>query len=154
MKALTVQQPWAWAILHGGKLVENRTWATKHRGELAVHAGARLSERGCQLLPDYLDRANPDALAAYTDPSLELAYGAVLGTVDLIGCHVAGEGCCDSLWGEHAYDEHRGRTRRDLFHWELDNVRPLAEPVPCRGALQLWTVPPDVQARVELGVPA
>ena len=25
MKALTVQQPWAWAIVHGGKDVENRT---------------------------------------------------------------------------------------------------------------------------------
>lgn len=25
MKALTVQQPWAWAIIHGGKTVENRT---------------------------------------------------------------------------------------------------------------------------------
>jgi hypothetical protein len=25
MRALTVRQPWAWAIVHGGKDIENRT---------------------------------------------------------------------------------------------------------------------------------
>ncbi|MBB3041198.1 hypothetical protein [Nocardioides soli] len=46
MKALTVQQPWAWAIVHGGKDVENRTQAWSYRGLLAIHAGARWSDRG------------------------------------------------------------------------------------------------------------
>lgn len=27
---LTIRQPWAWAIVSGGKDVENRTWATAH----------------------------------------------------------------------------------------------------------------------------
>lgn len=36
---LSVRQPWAWLICAGFKDVENRTWATKHRGELFVHAG-------------------------------------------------------------------------------------------------------------------
>lgn len=40
MKALTVQQPWAWAIVHGGKDIENRTQAWSYRGPLAIHAGA------------------------------------------------------------------------------------------------------------------
>jgi hypothetical protein len=35
--------------------------------------------------------------------------------------------------------------------WVLDDVRGLTEPVPCRGALGLWTVPEDVAARVRLG---
>lgn len=37
MRALTVQQPWAWAIVHGGKDVENRTQAWSYRGPLAIH---------------------------------------------------------------------------------------------------------------------
>jgi hypothetical protein len=37
---LTVRQPWEWAIEHG-KPVENRSWTTKHRGALWLHAGAR-----------------------------------------------------------------------------------------------------------------
>ena len=28
MKALTIKQPWAWAIIHAGKDIENRDWVT------------------------------------------------------------------------------------------------------------------------------
>ncbi|MHC4404130.1 MAG: ASCH domain-containing protein [Planctomycetota bacterium] len=48
MKALTICQPWAWAIIHGPKPVENRGWATKYRGPLAIHAG---QSRGRPLRP-------------------------------------------------------------------------------------------------------
>ncbi|SLH41428.1 Uncharacterised protein [Mycobacteroides abscessus subsp. massiliense] len=44
MKALTIQQPWAWAIFNG-KNIENRAQLWGYRGKIAVHAGARLSER-------------------------------------------------------------------------------------------------------------
>ena len=39
MKALSIRQPWAWLIVHGYKDVENRTWSTKFRGRVQVHAG-------------------------------------------------------------------------------------------------------------------
>jgi hypothetical protein len=39
MKALSIQQPWAWAIIHAGKRVENRTWSTRFRGPFFIHAG-------------------------------------------------------------------------------------------------------------------
>ena len=38
MKALTLTQPWAWLVVHGGKDIENRTWNTKHRGAFLIHA--------------------------------------------------------------------------------------------------------------------
>ncbi len=41
MKALSVRQPFAWAIVHGGKDVENRSWATSYRGPVLIHAGMR-----------------------------------------------------------------------------------------------------------------
>lgn len=41
MKCISVQQPWAHAIVHGPKRIENRTWSTHHRGELAIHASAK-----------------------------------------------------------------------------------------------------------------
>lgn len=37
--ALSIRQPWAWLIIHGGKDIENRTWPTRFRGRVAVHAG-------------------------------------------------------------------------------------------------------------------
>lgn len=39
VRGLTVHRPWAWAIIFGGKDVENRGRATRWRGTLAVHAG-------------------------------------------------------------------------------------------------------------------
>lgn len=38
MKALSVCQPWAHAILALGKNVENRSWPTSYRGPLLIHA--------------------------------------------------------------------------------------------------------------------
>lgn len=42
MKAITIRQPWAWAICEAGKRIENRTWGTRYRGPLLIHAG-----KGC-----------------------------------------------------------------------------------------------------------
>jgi len=42
MKALSLRQPWAWAILHAGKRVENRTWKCGFRGPFLIHAA-----KGC-----------------------------------------------------------------------------------------------------------
>jgi hypothetical protein len=44
MKALSVRQPWCWAIVHAGKRVENRDWlnAPTYRGPILIHAA-----KGC-----------------------------------------------------------------------------------------------------------
>ena len=55
MYALTIHQPWAWAIMAGIKRVENRTWRTSHRGPLVIHAGKhrpRPRKRDWDRLPD------------------------------------------------------------------------------------------------------
>jgi hypothetical protein len=38
MKILSVRQPWASLIVNGFKDVENRTWPTRYRGRILVHA--------------------------------------------------------------------------------------------------------------------
>lgn len=40
-KALTLHQPWASLIALGVKTIETRSWSTKYRGPLAIHAGKR-----------------------------------------------------------------------------------------------------------------
>src|SRR5687768_17402022 len=75
MLCLSVQQPWAWAIVTGIKRVENRVWPTAYRGPLLIHAGkskSRLGDEGDSLpgLPPYD----------------ELPYGAVVGVVELVDC--------------------------------------------------------------------
>ena len=54
MKALSIKQPWAWAIIHAGKNVENRTWATSYRGPLLIHAGKTFDHEGYQWIMDHI----------------------------------------------------------------------------------------------------
>jgi len=46
MRAISVRQPWAWLIVQGYKDVENRTWATRYRGPIFIHAGKQLDWEG------------------------------------------------------------------------------------------------------------
>lgn len=152
MKALTVQQPWAWAIIHGGKNVENRTQLWKYRGPLAIHAGARWSSRGGE------SKLVRDAIAPYltfgqfqrpVDPAEHkgrIAFRAIIGLVDLVDTHVADPGCCDSPWAEHEYTEYRPPIqRRDIVHLILENPRAV-DPIDCPGRLGLWNLPADIEA--------
>ncbi|RNL66261.1 hypothetical protein EFK50_01140 [Nocardioides marmoriginsengisoli] len=169
MKALTVQQPWAWAIIHGGKDVENRTQAWTYRGLLAIHAGARVSERGLesQLVLDSAMKVDSESPAVYSyagrpwrhEPTVPL--GGIIGVVDLVDVHRAlpeGEpehpgqptnaACCDSPWAEQSYEEHGGKTRRELVHLVLENPRPLPTPIPATGRLGLWTPGHDLESLI------
>ena len=40
MKAITIWQPWASMLACGAKQYETRSWATKYRGPIAIHAAA------------------------------------------------------------------------------------------------------------------
>lgn len=131
VKALTVQQPWAWAIFRG-KNIENRTQLWKYRGPLAIHAGLCESERG---LDDRRIRYQT-SLNGIIGP---LHFGKIIGVVDLVDVH-PNTGCCRP-WGE---------SGRVAAHLVLEHQRELPEPIPCRGALGLWTPPADVLERLEM----
>ncbi len=46
MKALSIQQPWAWLIVNGHKDVENRTWHNRLRGRIWIHASKKFDNEG------------------------------------------------------------------------------------------------------------
>jgi len=69
MKCLTIVQPYAELIASGAKRVENRTWPTRYRGPLLIHAGK-----------------NRTRLDEYDTGSVPLAFGAVIARVNLIDC--------------------------------------------------------------------
>ncbi|ROZ88991.1 ASCH domain-containing protein [Gordonia sp. OPL2] len=145
MKALTVQQPWAWAIVNGGKTIENRTANWSYRGPLAIHAGQRWSDRGSQseLVHQAWYGQHP---IGYTIggrlPEWQFEKGAIIGVVDLVDIH-PDAGCCRP-WGESRYTEAGGRQRRLITHLQLENPRPLRDPIPAAGQLGLWTPNGDI----------
>ena len=81
MKAISIHQPWAWAILHAGKFVENRSWRTNYRGPLLIHASKSRASYDAQDPAEWLERYGV-ALPAWE----ELAKGAIAGVVDVIDC--------------------------------------------------------------------
>lgn len=164
MKAITVKQPWAWAIAHGGKTVENRSRGTAYRGPLAIHAGQAWSERGAEdgrvlnawtawlsgrptspPTPEHMrdQWEHSDVLEPDDERERELIpRGAIVAVAELVDAH-PDAGCCRP-WGESQYSEASGRVRTVVNHLVLEEIRPLAEPVPCRGALGLWRLPEDI----------
>ncbi len=54
MKAITLRQPWAWAIINAGRDIENRNWKTHFRGRVAIHAAAGMThseyDRPCEYI--------------------------------------------------------------------------------------------------------
>ncbi len=149
MRALTVQQPWAWAIVQGGKLIENRTQLWTYRGPLAIHAGKTWSERGMD---------SPLVSGAFDDVTTRGEFnaeawssrGAIIGVVDLVDCH-PDAGCCRP-WGESAYVEHGGRSRRNVTHLVLENPRALPSPIYATGQMGMWNVPTDIADLIEQGI--
>lgn len=50
MLTISIQQPWAWAIISLGKDVENRDWPTSIRGRILIHTGKKLDIEGVHFL--------------------------------------------------------------------------------------------------------
>lgn len=134
-RVLTVRQPWAWCLIHGGKTVENRSWPTSHRGWLWVHAAA------AQCPADWLAEIRED----YADLAAEVVgrvetYSAIVGAVRVTDCvaieELEARGQADG-WAEGPWC------------WVIGDERiALHEPIACKGKLGLWAPPPAVLARL------
>jgi hypothetical protein len=139
LRVLTVRQPWAWAIVHGGKDVENRSRniAGDYRGPVAIHAG--LAGDPVSSWPSIVLDAMEMAFSGYTDGitrSLTAPrLGVVIGMVDLIGVHQAK---FHASWARDLVAGWSPWAEKDVWHLLTANPRPLAEPIPARGRLGLW----------------
>src|SRR5262245_5440028 len=128
MKALTLQNPWAWAVFHAGKNLENRWRPTSYRGPLLIHVGK--SRQG-------LERFLPGELLCPGCPPLpdfsQLVFRAVLGVVEVVDCLKVKE-CEDNPWAVGPYC------------WVLENPRLLKEPLPFSGQQAFFDVPDHLLA--------
>lgn len=87
MKAISIRQPWAWMIIHGGKDIENRTWRTNVRGRVLVHAakGLTLGEWSDAWKFAHGSGASPKAVeAGITFETIE--RGGIIGSVEIVDC--------------------------------------------------------------------
>lgn len=131
IKAITLHQPWAAFVMAGIKQYETRSWMTKHRGLLAIHAGKTWSR---DLMWQYLTlKQNHAAIQDHAREGL-LVFGAVLGVCRLVETHrveTIRENLSALELAVGNYDDLR-------FAWELEIIEVFDTPHPARGEQGLW----------------
>ena len=124
MKVITIKQPWATLIAEGYKEYEFRTWKTKHRGELLIHAGKGIDKK---------------AIERFKYLNLEYPSGCIIAKVNLTDCIEIND------------DERRMlKEKNDLVYsnvisdkewkgygFKLEEVKKI-DPIQINGKLSLW----------------
>lgn len=119
---LTVRQPWAWAIIYGGKTIENRTWKPRRPTEVLIHAGVIFEQHGLAALR----RMRKDGLISRPVPRT-FASGQIIGKVDVTG------------WDDD--DSTDPWAVPDHWHWHLSNPVAAWPAIPVTGQPTFWRPP-------------
>jgi hypothetical protein len=125
MLALSIRQPWAWMILHGGKDVENRDWPTKVRGRVLIHAAKTMTAEEWRHAWNFsrgTDAPVKANLAGITRGTIQ--RGGIIGSVEIYAC----------------VTEFRSHWFMGKYGFLLSNPRPLPF-APWRGQLGFFDVP-------------
>lgn len=123
MKVLTIKQPWATLIMQGDKRFEFRSWQTKYRGDLLIHAGKGTDKEAMKRLAKYL----PD----------EIPLGKILGKVTLVDCIRMCPEFKEMLLKENS-DIYTKSSFSENFGWQVEDVQVFDEPIEAKGHLSLW----------------
>ena len=166
-QALTVHQPWAWAVCHAGRNLENRDWRPPpyiaHRS-IAIHASRRWTRH---------EKIEASALACRLHPEIEVPLGGegyalgavvamvrVVGFVDLDRRPERGAYSFETktskglvcVGGNLNPDQIEAALSSPWFEgpcaWLLGDVRVLQTPVEARGYQRLWRLPGSVALAV------
>lgn len=175
MKALSLTQPWANAILHLGKRIENREWrGCSYRGPVLLHAAKGVGTRdefdgAVETIMNIVGRAMPrERVKELLDVQFvvgglgihhadgrwrrnsSMRLGAIVGVAniaDTVACDGDGVSVLPPLASG------RQMSPRDRPWWfggfalVLTHVLPVP-PIPCKGALGLWNAGPDIVAQL------
>lgn len=155
MKVLSLLQPWASLVVIGAKRIETRSWNTKYRGPLLIHASLGKSGRSIakeypfkDFMPkgDYVPPTSVFSTPYYKVNFDALPFGAIIGQVELIHTEVS-----EQLIGRDVY--HYGSSHKwtmteqekafgdyspGRYGWLLSNPIQFPVIIPAKGSLSLW----------------
>lgn len=140
MKAITIKQPWATLIALGLKSFETRSWVTKHRGPIAIHAGKSIDREAYEEFANVLKAVGINSIN-------ELPTGSVIAIADLVACHrvkniehdemnmpIANFECGSLIAGD---EFEYGFYEEGRCAWQLRNVQAI-DPIRAKGKLSIW----------------
>ncbi len=151
MKALSLLQPWASLVVLGHKKIETRSWNTKYRGELLIHASAGKKENQRTTYLDFQQQFFNLELPRFKD----LPFGAIIGKVNLIDTFKIEEaetiinhnedlfGISDitdnDAWIKAVEQEKAfGDYSEGRYGWLFSEPVIFNPPVPAKGSLSIW----------------
>ena len=155
MKALTIHEPYASLVAGGHKIYETRSWSTRYRGTIAIHAGkqardvkallalmshARVSMRCDVFRPhtfvhevvESLFPCPPYYLSNKTPGMNVFNLGAVIAIGQLVAVHRVEDLTLT------ARERLFGNYQPGRYAWEIRQVIALETPVPVNGQQGLW----------------
>ena len=124
MKAITIWQPYAQAIALGLKRFETRSWATKYRGQIAIHASKRPLTKQQKLLAEKYGIS-------------DFPLGKVLLIADLTDCILMTE---EFIKAQKQSELDFGDWQIGRYAWKLENIRLVEKTIEVSGQQGLWNL--------------
>ncbi|MBQ7104671.1 MAG: ASCH domain-containing protein [Bacilli bacterium] len=125
MKVITIKQPFATLIAEGLKEYEFRTWKTKYRGEILIHAGKGVDKK---------------AMKRYEDLNLDYPSGCIIAKAVITDCVYVDEKLKDILKEKNEKVYH-GVIKKEStwqgYGFKLENIQKIV-PISAKGKLSLW----------------
>lgn len=124
MKVLTIKQPFASLIASGYKEFEFRTWKTKYRGELLIHAGKGVDKK---------------AMEKFKDLNLEYPQGCIIAKVKLVDCIEIDDSARKMLEAKKSKVYESILSKKDWrgYGFKIENVEKI-KPIEISGKLGFW----------------
>ena len=140
MKTISLWQPWATLVAVGEKQYETRSWHTKYRGLLAIHASKRLE----QIQKEYcLQEPFVSALHDHGFSQMNLPLGSIIAVVKIVDICKTDAVRANLSRKEIAF----GNYGEGRYAWKLEIVQCLAKPILMSGAMGLFEVADDLIMR-------
>lgn len=124
MKVITIKQPFATLIAEGLKEYEFRTWKTKYRGEILIHAGKGIDKK---------------AMKKFEHLHLEYPSGCIIAKANLTDCIKIDEEKRKMLAKKNSlvYSGVIKHPEWEGYGFQLENIKKIV-PIPVNGKLSLW----------------
>ena len=124
MKVITIKQPFASLIAAGIKEYEFRTWKTKYRGELLIHAGKGIDKK---------------AMKKFEHLNLEYPRGCIIAKANLTDCIEINNDARKMLKDKNdlIYSSIIKHIEWKGYGFKLENVQKI-KPIEVNGKLSLW----------------
>lgn len=125
MKVITVKQPFATLIAEGLKEYEFRTWRTKYRGEILIHAGKGIDKK---------------AMERYKHLNLDYPSGKIIAKATITDCVYVDDKLKEELQEKDPlvyYGILQKDSNWDGYGFKLENIQKIPQ-IEINGKLSLW----------------